>query len=78
VAVNITGHAVRDWTYRDARLRMVHAGRARLAEHVGVATLDDDGNRLVECGCNWRGNGIGWAAHIDSVVRAALNANPTR
>ena len=76
--MSLTSHRVRDWSYRDARLRMVHAGRARLAEHDAVATLDDDGNRLVECGCTWRGNGIGWAAHLDHVVRAALNTNPLR
>jgi len=70
------GVRIRDWTYRDARLRLVRAGRARLPEHVAVAALDDDGNRLVECGCGWRGNGIGWSAHIDSVVRAALDPDP--
>lgn len=69
------GYRIRDWTYRDARRRMVRAGRARLPEHVGVASLDDDGNRLVECGCGWRGNGIGWATHIDSVVRAAIGVD---
>ena len=66
---------IRDWTYREARLRLVRAGRARLPEHVAVAALDDHGNRLVECGCGWRGNGIGWAAHLDSVVRAAVVAD---
>lgn len=73
--MSVTGHRIWDWTYREARLRMVRAGRERLPEHVGVATIDDDGNRLVECACSWRGNSIGWAAHIDSVVRAALNAS---
>ncbi len=72
--MSVTGHPIRDWTYRDARDRMVRAGRLRLPEHVGVAIIADDGTRLVECGCRWRGNGIGWVAHIDSVVRAALNA----
>lgn len=76
--MSITGHRIRDWTYREARDRMVRAGRARLLEHVSVATIDDEGIRLVECACTWRGNGIGWAAHIDSVVRAALNASPIR
>jgi len=74
--MTVDGHRIWDWTYRDARLRLVRAGRARLPEHVAVAALDDDGNRLVECGCGWRGNGIGWAAHIDSVVRAALDPGP--
>jgi len=74
--MTVDGYEVRDWTYRDARLRMVRAGRARLPEHMAVAALDDVGNRLVECGCGWRGNGIGWAGHIDSVVRAALDADP--
>lgn len=68
----------RDWTYRDARRRMVSVGRARLLEHVGVASLDDHGNRLVECGCGWRGNGIGWAGHVDSVVRSAVDSDTLR
>jgi hypothetical protein len=70
------GYRIRDWTYRDARRRMVRAGRARLPQHTAIPSLDDDGNRTVECGCGWRGNGIGWASHIDSVVRAALDAGP--
>lgn len=65
---------VRDWTYRDARRRMLSAGRARLPQHVAVAGLDDDGNRVVECRCGWRGNGLGWAGHLDSVVRAAVDS----
>jgi len=68
----VSGEGRRDWTYREARRRMVRAGRAHLAEHVGTASLDDDGNRVVQCGCGWRGNGLGWAAHVDSVVRAAV------
>lgn len=71
----VTHGGMQDWTYRDARRRMVRAGRARLPEHVGVASLDDDGNRLVECGCGWRGNAIGWAGHVDSVVRSAVDAD---
>ena len=64
---------IRDWTYRAARNRMVRAGRARLPGHVAVASIDNRGNRLVDCGCGWRGNGIGWAAHLDSVVRVAVD-----
>jgi hypothetical protein len=62
---------VQDWTYRAARRRMVSAGRTELPRHVAVARLDDDGNRLVDCSCGWRGNGLGWAAHLDHVVRSA-------
>ena len=71
------GARIRDWTYRDARRRMVRVARARLRDHVGTAGIDDDGNRLVHCRCGWRGNGIGWASHVDSVVRAALDADAT-
>jgi hypothetical protein len=67
-----------DWTYRDARRRMLRAGRAQLPRHVAIARLDDHGNRLVDCGCGWSGNGLGWAGHIDSVVRAALDPELTR
>jgi hypothetical protein len=66
--------ARQDWTYRDARRRMVRAGRAQLPRHSAVARLDDRGNRIVDCGCGWTGNGLGWAGHLDSVVRAALEA----
>jgi hypothetical protein len=62
-----------DWTYRDARRRMLRAGRALLPRHVAVARLDDQGNRLVDCSCGWIGNGLGWAGHLDSVVRAGLD-----
>ncbi|MDQ4036013.1 MAG: hypothetical protein M3153_08790 [Chloroflexota bacterium] len=72
----MTGLADRrqDWTYRAARRRMVRAGRAEIGRHTAVARLDDHGNRLVDCGCGWTGNGLGWAAHLDAVVRSALNA----
>ena len=68
------GRAARqDWSYRDARRRMVRAGRAQLPRHVAAPRLDDQGNRLVDCSCGWSGNGIGWAWHLDSVVRSAMN-----
>jgi hypothetical protein len=73
--MTISGHPAQDWTYRDARRRMVRLGRARLLEHTGLAGLDDDGNRLVQCACGWRGNGIGWARHLESVVRSAINSD---
>lgn len=63
-----------DWTYRAARRRMINAARVQLPRHVASPRLDDDGNRLVDCGCGWAGNGLGWNAHLDSVVRAALDA----
>jgi len=74
--MTVTGYRIRDWTYRDARCRMVRAARSRLPAHAAIPSLDDDGNRLVDCGCGWRGNGIGWASHLDSVVRAAVDADP--
>jgi len=66
-------NARQDWSYRDARRRMVRAGRAHLPRHAAFARMDDHGNRLVDCSCGWRGNGLGWALHLDSVVRAALD-----
>jgi hypothetical protein len=66
-----------DWTYLAARRRLVLAGRAQLSRHVALARLDDIGNRLVDCGCGWTGNGLGWVAHLDNVVRAALDVEIT-
>ena len=63
-----------DWTYRDARRRMVRAGSIGLRGHTGSARLDERGNRIVDCGCGWTGNGLGWAGHLDHVVRLALDA----
>lgn len=71
--VTVREDDVPDWTYRDARRRMLHAGRAQLPGHSAVARLDDHGNRLVDCRCGWTGNGLGWAGHLDSVVRSALD-----
>ena len=62
----------RDWTYRAARERMLRVGRAQLPHHQAVARMDDAGNRVVDCGCGWSGNGLGWAEHLDKVVRQAL------
>ena len=63
-----------DWTYRAARRRMLKVGRAQLPRHAAVARMDAAGNRIVDCGCGWSGNGLGWADHLDSVVRQALGA----
>ena len=62
-----------DWTYRAAWRRLLRAGRAKLRTHVAVARLDARGNRVVDCGCGWRGNGLGWADHLESVTRRALD-----
>lgn len=66
---------IHDWTYRDARRRLVQEARIRLRDHVGRASIDDDANRLVHCDCGWRGNGLGWVAHVDSVVRSAVDSD---
>jgi hypothetical protein len=66
-----------DWTYRAARQRMLRVARAQLRRHIAAARLDDAGNRIVDCRCGWSGNGLGWAGHIDSVVRGALGAGST-
>jgi hypothetical protein len=63
-----------DWTYRAARQRMVRIGRTQLLRHEAVPRLDDDGNRVVTCGCGWRGNALGWADHLNVVVHSALDA----
>jgi hypothetical protein len=63
-----------DWTYRRAKARMLRAGRAELLRHTARGRLDDRGNRLVDCGCGWSGNGLGWAAHLDHVIHLALDA----
>jgi hypothetical protein len=52
----------------------MRAARAQLPRHVASARLDDDGNRIVDCECGWTGNGLGWLAHLDTVVRGALDA----
>ena len=62
-----------DWSYRAARERLVRAGQAQLPGHVAGARMDDNGNRIVDCLCGWTGNGLGWARHLDSVVRVALD-----
>ena len=68
----------RDWTYRAARLRIVQAGQAELPRHTAVPRMDDFGNRIVDCACGWTGNGLGWAGHLDSVVRLAIDSAAAR
>lgn len=60
-------------TYSDAWHRLVTAGREVLPRHTGTGSLDERGNRVVDCDCWWRGNGLGWAGHLDSVVRSAID-----
>ena len=62
-----------DWTYRAARRRLIRAGEAQLPRHIAAARMDQNGNRIVDCGCGWSGNGLGWAGHLDAVVRLALD-----
>ena len=71
--MTVSGRPLRDWTYLAARDRMVRVGRSKLPLHIGAAGMDDHGNRMVDCACGWRGNALGWAAHLDSVVMTALN-----
>ena len=70
-------HETQDWTYRAAWRRVLRAGRAKLRRHVAVARLDARGNRIVHCRCGWRGNGLGWADHLESVTRFALDGERT-
>ena len=74
--MTVSGGPLRDWTYFAARNRMVRAGRARLPLHIGAASMDDHGNRMVDCACGWRGNALGWAAHLDNVVQIAIDEDP--
>jgi hypothetical protein len=74
MAMAVRGAENQDWTYRAARKRMLRAGRTQLPRHVAVARMDKSGNRIVDCRCGWTGNALGWADHIDSVVRGALGA----
>ncbi|MGH2598817.1 MAG: hypothetical protein ACRDJ9_05460 [Dehalococcoidia bacterium] len=62
----------RDWTYRAAQLRLQQAGQTRLPSHLAGVQLDLAGNRVVECQCGWRGNGLGWLAHVDQVIGEAV------
>lgn len=76
MAVTAPRQERQDWTYRSARRRLIRAGRAELPRHVAVARLDEVGNRIVDCRCGWSGNGLGWAGHLDSVIRLALSTGP--
>jgi hypothetical protein len=69
--------AVTDWSYSDARRRLVRAGRSQLARHTARGRLDDEANRVVDCSCGWTGNGLGWVEHLDNVVRSALDGGRT-
>ena len=53
---------------------MLKVGRAQFPRHSAVARMDGAGNRIVDCRCGWSGNALGWADHLDSVVRQALGA----
>jgi len=64
---------LQDWTYRAAQRRLHRAGKTHLPQHTATARLDKAGNRLVDCSCGWTGNGLGWAGHLDHVMRAALH-----
>jgi hypothetical protein len=70
--------ATGDWSYRDARRRLVVAGRRHLQRHAGSIRLDDNANPIVDCGCGWTGNTLGWAGHLDSVVRASIDGGKHR
>jgi hypothetical protein len=61
-----------DWTYRAARKRLIRAGKTQLPRHIAAARMDRNANRVVDCSCGWSGNGLGWAGHLDNVVRVAL------
>ncbi len=76
--MTVRGDEIGDWTYRAARRRMVRVARTQITHHAAIPRLDARGNRVVTCGCGWRGNALGWAGHLDAVVRSALDAETGR
>lgn len=64
--------SARDWSYRDAWSRLIRVGGAELPRHTATGRMDERGNRIVDCGCGWSGNALGWSDHLDAVVRAAV------
>ena len=70
--------AAGDWSYRDARKRLVVAGRRHLLRHAAAIRLDDGANPIVDCGCGWTGNALGWAKHLDGVVHASIDGSRRR
>lgn len=70
--------ATGDWSYRDARRRLVRAGRRNLHRHAATIRLDEAANPIVDCACSWTGNTLGWAEHLDGVVRSSIGGgSPT-
>jgi hypothetical protein len=67
-----SGETIRDWSYGEARRRFREAAATHLPQHLAAMELDRDANRIVKCSCGWTGNGIGWLAHIDSVLAGAM------
>ena len=70
--------ATRDWSYLDARRRLVLAGRRHLQRHPAAIRLDEGANPIVDCGCGWTGNALGWASHLDAVVHASIDRGKRR
>jgi len=70
--------ATGDWSYRDARRRLVRAGRRHLQRHAASIRLDDGANPIVDCRCGWTGNALGWAGHLDGVVHASIDGSSRR
>ena len=66
--------ATGDWTYRDARRRLVVAGRRHLRRHVAAIRLDEGANPIADCGCGWTGNAFGWAGHLYEVIGSSLDS----
>ena len=62
-----------DWTYREARQRLVDSGGRHLQRHIASSRLDEVANRIVDCRCGWTGNALGWAGHLDDVVASSLD-----
>ena len=64
-----------DWSYREARKRLLVAGRRHIQRHAGSIGLDDNASPIVDCACGWTGNPHDWAGHLDGVVRASIDAS---
>ena len=70
--------ATGDWSYADARRRLVVAGRRHLQRHAAVIRLDDGANPIVDCACGWTGNPRGGADHLDDVIQSSIDGSRRR
>lgn len=73
VTMTVDDETGRDWSYREARRRLVQAASWHLRRHTASGRLDDLANRIVDCSCGWTGNPLGWIGHLDHVVGSSVD-----